>query len=60
MEEDIKRMKACLVYKDYYSILIYITIVIEKYTGKDKEFLLDIMHNVKKANYDKVNELLKN
>lgn len=60
MEEDIKRIKACLVYEDYYSMLIYITIVVDKYTGTNKEFLLKIMNNIKKGNYKEVNKLLKN
>ena len=59
MEEDLKRIKACLEFEDYYSILEYITIVIEKYTGKDKEFLLEIVKNIKCSNYKEVNNLLK-
>lgn len=60
MKEDIKRLKACLPYKDYYSMLIYITIIIKKYTGTDKEFLLSIANSIKNGNYEEVNNLLKN
>lgn len=61
MEEDIKRIKSCLPFEDYYSMLMYIvTIAIDKYTGKDKEFLLNIAKNIKKGNYKEVKNLLNN
>lgn len=59
MEEDLKRIKACLTYEDYYSILEYITLIISKYTGIEKEFLLKIVKNIKSGNYKEVNNLLK-
>lgn len=59
MEEDLKRIRACLVYEDYYSILEYITLIIKKYTGTEKEFLLGIVKNIKNSNYKEVNNLLK-
>ena len=58
MENDIKLLKACLEHEDYYSILEYITIIIEKYTGNEKEFLNEIIKNIKIGNYQKVKELL--
>lgn len=58
MENDIKLLKSCLKYEDYYSILEYITIIIEKYTGNEKEFLNEIIKNIKIGNYQKVKELL--
>ena len=59
MEKDIKRLKACMDYNDYYSMLIYITIIIDKCTGQNKEFLLNLVANIKKGNYEEVNKLLK-
>ena len=57
-QNDIKLLKSCLKYEDYYSILEYITIIIEKYTGNEKEFLNEIIKNIKIGNYQKVKELL--
>ena len=58
MEDDIKKLKACMVNNDYYSMLIYITIIIEKYTGENRAFLTKIIENIKTANYQAVNNLL--
>lgn len=60
MKEDLKGLKACLAHSDYFSMLVYITIVIDKYTGKDKEFLLSISNNIKKGNYEEVKKIFKN
>lgn len=59
MEKDIKRLKACMDHNDYYSMLIYITIIIDKCTGQNKEFLLNLAANIKRGNYEEVNNLLK-
>lgn len=59
MEEDLKRIKACLEFEDYYSILEYITLIVENYTGTEKEFLLKIVKNIKSGNYKEVHNLLK-
>lgn len=59
MEKDIKRLKACMDHNDYYSMLIYITIIIDKCTGQNKEFLLNLAANIKKGNYEEVNKLFK-
>ena len=58
MENDIKLLKACLEYEDYYSILEYITIIIEKYTENEKKFLNKITKNIKIGNYKEVKRLL--
>lgn len=59
MENDIKLLKACLEHEDYYSILEYITIIIEKYTENEKKFLNEITKNIKIGNYKEVKKLLK-
>lgn len=59
MEEDLKRIKACLEFEDYYSILEYITLIVENYTGTEKKFLLEIVKNIKCSNYKEVHRLLK-
>lgn len=58
MENDIKLLKACLEHEDYYSILEYITIIIEKYTENEKKFLNEITKNIKIGNYKEVKRLL--
>ena len=60
MENDIKKLKACLEYDDYYAMLLYITMIIEKYTGENKEFLLQLQDNIKCGNYVEINNILKN
>ena len=58
MEEDIKRIKACCKCNDYFSALNYVELVIDKYTNKEKEFLLSIKTNIKSGNYEEVNKIL--
>lgn len=60
MEKDIKRLQACLEHKDYYSMLLYITIIIKKYTGENKDFLLQLQDNIRCGNYIQIEKTLKN
>lgn len=60
MKDDIRRLQACLEYKDYYAMSLYITIIIRKYTGENKEFLLQLQKDVKRGDYIQIEKTLKN
>lgn len=60
MEKDVKKLKACLNYKDYYSMLLYCNLIINNYYGSNKEILLHLISNIKKGNYETLEEILKN
>lgn len=60
MERDIKRLQACMEHKDYYAMLLYITMIIKKYTGENKEFLLQLQKDVKRGDYIQIEKTLKN
>ena len=60
MERDIKRLQACMEHKDYYAMLLYITMIIKKYTGENKDFLLQLQDNIKCGNYIQIEKTLTN
>lgn len=59
MEEDIKRLKSCYDHKDYYSMLLYIDIIINNYYGFKQSLLLQIKSFIKKGNYFPIKNILK-
>lgn len=59
MEEDFKKIRACAYFKDYFSVAEYIELVINKYTGEEKNLFLEIRKNVRCGDYKKVRKLLK-
>ena len=46
-ETDIKRINACLAYRDYYSALQYAILVKDRYVQREKEFFDKIIKSVK-------------
>lgn len=49
--EDVKRIKACLYYKDYYSALQYAIIIKEKYKKEEKNFFEQIISAIKNGSF---------
>ena len=58
MEKDIKRSKACFEHRDYYAMLLYISIIISNYSNSNKIFFLNMLELIKKGNYEKIEKLL--
>ena len=52
--EDIKRIKACIKYKDYYSALEYTILIKENYINIEKQYFEKIIKNIKQGNYKKI------
>lgn len=44
---DIKRIKVCIKYNDYYSAMEYATIVKDKYEDNEKDYFQNVIKNVK-------------
>ena len=53
-KEDVKRIKACIEYKDYYAALEYAIIVKDKYVDNEKDYFEKVIRNVKSADYNKI------
>lgn len=53
-KEDVKRIKACIEYKDYYVALEYAIIVKDKYVDNEKDYFEKVIRNVKSADYNKI------
>ena len=53
-EIDVKRVKACIEYKDYYSAMEYSLLVKDKYIGEEKYIFEEIIKNVKIGEYTKI------
>ncbi len=52
--EDIKRIKVCIQYQDYYSALQYAILVKKNYKDKERIDLEHIITCIKKGEYDKI------
>ncbi len=57
-EKDIKRIKACMEYKDYYSALQYASIMKENYKDKERVYLEEIIKDIKEGDYNKIRNRL--
>lgn len=58
-EIDLKRIKACIYYEDYYSALIYINLILENYTIEEhKQYFYVIIKMIKTGNYDGLKRIL--
>lgn len=55
---DIRRIKACIDYKDYFSALEYALLVKDNYTDKNKHYFEDIIKYVKEGSYEKIINIL--
>ncbi len=58
--EEIKRIKACIEYQDYYSAMEYAILVKDNYKNKEKNCLDNIIKDIKEGNYEKVIKDIKN
>ena len=48
-ETDIERIKACILYEDYYSAMEYAILVKDKYENKEKEYFENVIKLVKQG-----------
>lgn len=53
-EKDVKRIKACIEYKDYYTALEYAILIKENYKSQEKEYFENIIKHIKLGDYNKV------
>lgn len=53
-EKDVKRIKACIDYKDYYSALEYAILVKDRYVDREKNYFEEIIKRIKIGNYNRV------
>ena len=53
-EEDVKRINACIEYKDYYTAMEYAILVKEKYKSVKRDYFEDIIRYIKNGDYEKI------
>ena len=53
-EEDVKRINACIEYKDYYSAMEYAMLVKEKYKDEKRDYFEDIIKHIKIGDYKSI------
>lgn len=51
---DLKRIKACIEYEDYYSALLYINLIIENYNNEQRLYFEIIRNNIKSSKYEEI------
>lgn len=51
---DLKRIKVCIEYEDYYSALLYINLIIENYNNEQRLYFEIIRNNIKSAKYEEI------
>jgi len=56
-DEDIKRIKACIYYEDYYAALQYAITRKERYKDEQREFLEEIIRVIKNGNYQEIQKI---
>jgi len=59
-KEDIKRIKACINYNDYYSALEYAILKKEKYKNNERKYLEIIIKFIKEGKYEEIRKIIKN
>ena len=59
-EDDVKKINACIEYKDYYSAMEYSILVKDLYKNKDKELFEELIKLIKNGNYEKIKKYLQN
>lgn len=52
-EKDVKRIKACINHKDYYSALEYAILVKDRYVNREKNYFEDIIKGIKIGDYNR-------
>ena len=50
-EMDIKRIKACINHKDYFSALEYAILIKDRYVGREKNYFEDTIKRIKAGEY---------
>lgn len=55
--EDIKKIKSCIEYKDYYTAMEYALFVKENYKEEEKKMLNNIIKDIKNGEYEKLKNL---
>ena len=58
-EEDIKKIKACIEYNDYYSAMEYAILVKDNYKDNQKRCFENIIKYVKSGHYYQINNIIK-
>ena len=53
-EEDVKRINACIEYKDYYTAMEYAMLVKEKYKDEKRDYFEDIIKHIKIGDYNSI------
>jgi len=53
-EEDVKRINACIEYKDYYTAMEYAMLVKEKYKDEKRDYFEDIIKHIKIGDYKSI------
>lgn len=53
-KEDLKRIKACIEYEDFYSALEYAILIKNSYDDKEKEYFENIIKCIKLGKYKKI------
>ena len=48
-ETDIERIKACILYEDYYSVMEYAILIKDKYKNEEKEYFENVIKLVKQG-----------
>ena len=53
-EDDVKKINACIEYKDYYTAMEYAILVKEKYKSVKRDYFEDIIRYIKNGDYEKI------
>lgn len=56
-KEDVKRIKACIYYEDYYAALQYAIIRKERYKDEQKGFFEEIIREIKNGNHKEIQKI---
>lgn len=59
LSKDKERIKICIKYKDYYSLLEYAQLIKKNYDKSEQEIFNNLIQCVKTANYEKIEEYFK-
>ena len=58
-EEDVKRINSCIQHDDYYSAMEFAILIKNNYKNKERNYLENIILNIKSGNYEKIDILFK-
>lgn len=57
-EKDLKRIRACVEYEDYYAAMKYASLVKDNYESREKSYLEDIIKYIKLGDYNEIRSKL--